>query len=46
MLLRSSSLSIQEIARLVGYSDPAFFYKTFRREMNVTPDDYRRRHNL
>ena len=46
LLLRSSSLSIQEIARLVGYSDPAFFYKTFRREMNVTPDDYRRRHNL
>lgn len=43
-LLRSDDGTMREIAERVGYTDPAFFYKAFRREMDMTPDDYRRRH--
>ena len=43
-LLRSSDLTVREVAEQVGYTDPAFFYKSFRREMDMTPDDYRRQH--
>ncbi len=40
-LLRGAKMTVQEISSCVGYSDPAFFYKTFRREMSVSPDEYR-----
>ena len=40
-LLRSTDMSIQSISQRVGYNDPAFFYKAFRRELSMTPDDYR-----
>ena len=43
-LLRSDDSTMREVAERVGYTDPAFFYKAFRREMDMTPDDYRRRH--
>ncbi len=42
-LLRNTKMTVQEIASCVGYTDPAFFYKTFRREMFLTPDEYRRK---
>ena len=45
-LLRGSKMTVQEIASCVGYSDPAFFYKTFRREMSVSPDEYRRKNQM
>ncbi len=41
LLLRVSDKKVSDIARLVGYSDPAFFYKCFRRAMGQTPDEYR-----
>lgn len=40
-LLRSSDMTIQSIAQAVGYADPAFFYKSFRRFMRITPEGYR-----
>lgn len=43
LLLRVSDMTVQEISRLVGYTDPAFFYKSFRRTTGETPDEYRRR---
>ena len=43
LLLRVSDMTVQEISRLVGYTDPAFFYKSFRRTTSETPDEYRRR---
>ncbi len=40
-LLQSSNLSIGDIADRVGYSDPSYFNKLFRREFSVTPREYR-----
>ena len=42
-LLKSSNASIGNIAGTVGYTDPAFFYKIFRKEMGITPDEYRKK---
>ena len=43
-LLRTTNQTMREVAEQVGYTDPTFFYKAFRREMDMTPDDYRHRH--
>ena len=43
-LLKKSDKSISEIARLLGYSDPAFFYRIFKKEMNMTPREYRQKY--
>lgn len=40
-LLRGSDLGVDAVARLVGYDDPAFFYKSFRRFYGMTPRTYR-----
>lgn len=42
-LLRGTEKSIAEISELVGYSDPAFFYRSFRKFLGQTPTQYRRR---
>ncbi|MBC7328558.1 AraC family transcriptional regulator [bacterium] len=41
-LLENSSLSIIEIALNVGYSDPAYFSKIFRKTVGISPIEYRR----
>lgn len=41
-LLCGSDLSVDAVARLVGYEDPAFFYKSFRKLYEMTPDAYRK----
>lgn len=41
--LANSDKSIAEIADLVGYRDPAFFYKAFKSELNLTPSAYRKK---
>lgn len=42
-LLRRTKKPVAEIASLVGYSDPAFFYKVFRKSLGQTPAEYRAR---
>ena len=42
-LLRRTKKSVAEISSLVGYSDPAFFYKVFRKSLGQTPAEYRAR---
>ncbi len=42
MLLRSTSLSIVEIANRTGFASQSFFTKVFRRIYNQTPTEYRR----
>ena len=39
--LRSSDMTVGRIAAAVGYADPAFFHKVFRREIGCTPEQYR-----
>jgi transcriptional regulator GlxA family with amidase domain len=50
-MLESGDLPIDAIANEVGYEDAAFFSRLFRRKVNLTPAQYRRRfgelrHNL
>lgn len=41
-LLRESSLSVTEISQRCGFSDSAYYGKTFRRACGLTPGEYRR----
>lgn len=41
-LLRSNTMNISEIANAVGFSDGAYFSRVFRKDMGMSPSDYRR----
>lgn len=41
MLLRTTSLKVQDIANRVGYHDMPYFHSLFKRKMGVTPRAYR-----
>ena len=40
-LLDSTTLGIAEVAREVGYDDPLYFSRQFRRTHGMSPRDYR-----
>lgn len=42
MLLESSDYTIQEIASFVGYDDAPYFSRLFKREIGITPAQYRK----
>src|SRR5690349_24778934 len=44
-LLADKGLTVREVARRVGYRQPAQFAKAFRRHLGVAPSDYRARSN-
>lgn len=39
-LLKNKSLSISDVAYAVGFSDPQYFSKCFRKKYNATPTEY------
>src|SRR5690606_16332378 len=41
--LESSAVSVDEISWRVGYEDPAFFRRLFKRVTGMTPGHYRKR---
>ncbi|MFW6690594.1 AraC family transcriptional regulator [Streptomyces sp. MAR4 CNX-425] len=41
-LLAATDLSVRQVARLAGFSDPAYFCRFFRRETGSSPGDFRR----
>jgi YesN/AraC family two-component response regulator len=41
-LLKNTNLSIENIAIAVGYDNKSYFYRLFRREFNISPNDYRK----
>ncbi|MGN0035158.1 MAG: helix-turn-helix transcriptional regulator [Coriobacteriales bacterium] len=43
LLLRTTSLSIERIATMVGYPDTSNFYRAFRRTRRMSPREYRMR---
>jgi len=43
MLATSRSLTVRDVARRVGYRQPAQFAKAFRRHHGVSPSEYRNR---
>lgn len=45
-LLEEGELSIEETAQQSGFGDGNYFCRVFRKHMNITPSDYRRRHSL
>lgn len=42
-LLTSTDLSILQVASSVGFSSQSYFSQVFRKEMNMTPNEYRKR---
>jgi AraC family transcriptional regulator of adaptative response / methylphosphotriester-DNA alkyltransferase methyltransferase len=42
-MLAAGSLTVREVARRVGYRQPAQFAKAFRRHVGVAPSDFRTR---
>ncbi len=40
-LLRDSNLTVQDIAGMLGFSDPSHFIQAFRRRAGITPHRYR-----
>jgi len=42
-LLKDSSMSAMEISSELGYNDPYFFYRQFRRKTGMTPTEFRKR---
>jgi transcriptional regulator GlxA family with amidase domain len=42
-LLAGQGMTVREVARRVGYRQPAQFAKAFRRHLGVAPSDYRAR---
>jgi transcriptional regulator GlxA family with amidase domain len=45
-MLETQPTAIEEIAVAVGYEDPTFFRKLFRRRVGVTPAQYRQRNRV
>lgn len=43
VLLEEDDLGITEVARAVGYEDPNYFSRTFKRHCGMTPREYRNR---
>lgn len=41
-LLTQTGRSIQEIAEQVGYDDPSYFCKVFKKSAGVTPNRFRK----
>lgn len=41
-LLRTSDKTIAEISEIIGYSDPAFFYKSFKKHLDMSPAKYKK----
>ncbi|MFF2778110.1 helix-turn-helix domain-containing protein [Streptomyces sp. NPDC058052] len=44
-LLVATSLSVRQVAARVGFEDPAYFCRFFRREVGRSPGDFRKHHD-
>ena len=40
-LLKTTALNVQEVGRAVGYEDPVYFIRVFRKLTGLTPKGYR-----
>jgi two-component system response regulator YesN len=41
-LMLDENLTVQEVARLMGYEDPYYFHRIFKKHTGQTPLEYRR----
>ncbi|MFE6223937.1 MULTISPECIES: helix-turn-helix domain-containing protein [unclassified Streptomyces] len=44
-LLVATALSVRQVAARVGFQDPAYFCRFFRREVGCSPGDFRKHHD-
>ena len=44
--LEATNLAIEDICASVGYEDPTFFRRLFKRKTSLTPNQYRRRYHM
>ena len=44
-LLRSTNLSMEEVAEQVGYTGRVHFFRSFRKVLGLTPGDYRKKYH-
>ena len=42
-LIRNSTQNFSQIAYAVGFSDPKYFSKCFKKETGLTPSEYRKK---
>lgn len=42
MLLESSDYTVQQITSFAGYEDAPYFGRLFKRELGITPSQYRK----
>ncbi|WP_234705318.1 helix-turn-helix domain-containing protein [Sinorhizobium meliloti] len=45
-MLETGNVAIEDVAASVGYEDPTFFRKLFKRRTGVTPAQYRQRNRI
>ncbi len=45
-LLKERRIKLQDITSMVGYSDPSYFTKLFKKHMGLTPSEYREKCGL
>ena len=43
MLLETTSYAVNEIARIVGYDNPLYFSRLFRKQRGCAPSQYRKK---
>ena len=43
-MLKNTRMTINEIAFMTGYKTPSYFCKVFRKEFDISPNDYRNRY--
>jgi len=43
-LLESSDYTVSEIASIVGYNNPLYFSRIFKKQTGLSPMDYRKKH--
>ncbi|MGL1892506.1 MAG: response regulator [Spirochaetaceae bacterium] len=46
ILLRDKNITIKEVTYLVGYKDPNYFSRIFRKVMGISPSDFEKRGSL
>jgi AraC family transcriptional regulator, transcriptional activator of pobA len=46
VLLYHSEMSVQEIAHELGFADQSYFSRLFKKNMGLSPNDYRKKHKM
>lgn len=45
-LLKSTNRKMYQVSKAVGYDNVKYFFRIFKKKMGVTPEQYRREHQL